>query len=94
LTLYYCEIFYLSAVNYDPTTTVLIFIRVIIYPGPEEGANSYFSVYFVRVSIYPAAIPYNINRGHYSIYPARVTSLVWLVSRPLFTLGLSAFAMI
>jgi hypothetical protein len=37
LTLHNCEIFYLSAVNYDPATTDLIFIRVNIYPGPEEG---------------------------------------------------------
>jgi hypothetical protein len=36
LTLHNCEIFYLSAVNYDPATTDLIFIWVNIYPGPGE----------------------------------------------------------
>jgi len=39
LTLHNCEIFYLLAVNYDPATTDLIFIRVNIYPGPGEGGS-------------------------------------------------------
>jgi hypothetical protein len=39
LTLLNCEIFYLLAVNYDPATTDLIFIRVNIYPGPGEGGS-------------------------------------------------------
>jgi hypothetical protein len=36
LTLHNFEIFYLLAVNYDPATTDLIFIRVKFYPGPGE----------------------------------------------------------
>jgi hypothetical protein len=39
LTLHNCEIFYLSAFNYDPATTDLIFIRVNIYPGPGKGGS-------------------------------------------------------
>ncbi len=39
LTLHNCEIFYLLAVNYDPATTDLIFIRVNIYPWPGEGGS-------------------------------------------------------
>ena len=39
VTLHNCEIFYLLAVNYDPATTDLIFIRVNIYPGPGEGGS-------------------------------------------------------
>ncbi len=39
LTLHNCEIFYLLAVNYDPATIDLIFIRVNIYPGPGEGGS-------------------------------------------------------
>ena len=67
LTLHDCEIFYLLAVNYDPATTNLIFIRVNIYPGPGEGGLQLISepVYFIRVTIYPAAFPHNISRGHY-----------------------------
>jgi hypothetical protein len=67
LTLHYCEIYYLSAVNYDPATTDLIFIRVNIYPGPGEGGLQLISkpVYFIRVTIYPATIPHNTRRGHY-----------------------------
>ncbi len=37
LTLQNFEIYYLSSVIYDPTTTDLIFIRVNIYPGPGMG---------------------------------------------------------
>ncbi len=39
LTLHNCKIFFLLAVNYDPATTDLIFIRVNIYPGPGEGGS-------------------------------------------------------
>jgi hypothetical protein len=62
-----CEIFYLLAVNYDPATTDLIFIRVNIYPGPGEGGSQLISqpVLFIRVTIYPVSIPHNISRGHY-----------------------------
>ena len=65
LTLHYCGIYYLSAINYDPLTTHLIFIRVNIYPG-EGGLQLILKpVYFIRVTIYPATIPHNISRGHY-----------------------------
>jgi hypothetical protein len=37
LTLHNYKIFYLLAVNYDPATTDIIFIRVNIHPGPGEG---------------------------------------------------------
>jgi hypothetical protein len=67
LTLHNCEIFYLLAVNYDPATTDLIFIRVNIYPGPGEGGSLliFEPVHFIRVTIYPASLPHNISRGHY-----------------------------
>ncbi len=39
LTLHNCKIFYLLAVNYAPSTTDLIFIRVNIYPGPGKGGS-------------------------------------------------------
>ncbi len=81
LTLHNCEIYYLSADKYDPLTTDAIFIRVNIYPGPGVGGlmlNSY-TIYLIMVTIYPAALLYNINRGHY--FPARITALFWLLSR-------------
>ena len=67
LTLHYCDIYYLSAVNYDPVTTDLIFIRVSIYPGPGKGGLQLIlkPIYFIRVTIYPATFPHNIGRGHY-----------------------------
>ena len=67
LTLHNCEIFYLLAVNYDPATTDLIFIRVNIYPGPGEGGSLliFYPIHFIRVTIYPASLPHNISRGHY-----------------------------
>jgi hypothetical protein len=40
LILYYCDIFYLSAVIYDPATTDLFFIRVNFYPDHGREANS------------------------------------------------------
>ncbi len=50
LTLHYCDIYYLSAVNYDPVTTDLIFIRVSIYPGPGKGGLLLIlkPIYFIR----------------------------------------------
>ena len=67
LTLHNCEFFYLLAVNYDPATTDLIFIRVNIYPGPGEGGSLliFLPIHFIRVTIYPASLPHNISRGHY-----------------------------
>ncbi len=68
LTLHNCEIYCSAAVNYDPAITDLIFIRVVnIYPRPGEGGSQLISepIYFIRVSIYPAAFPHNISRGHY-----------------------------
>jgi hypothetical protein len=40
LTMHNCDIYYLSAVKYDPATTDLIFIRVNIYQAQERGAYS------------------------------------------------------
>jgi hypothetical protein len=67
LTLHNCEIYYLLAVTYDPATTDLIFIRVNIYPGPGDGGSQLISkpINFIRVTIYPTALPLNISRGHY-----------------------------
>jgi hypothetical protein len=67
LTLHNCEVFYLLAVNYDPATTDLIFIRVNIYPGPGEGGSQLISypVHFIRVTIYLATLSHNIGSGHY-----------------------------
>jgi hypothetical protein len=67
LTLHNCEIFYLLAVNYDPATTDIIFIRVNIYPGPGEGGLLliFQPIHFIRVTIYPASFPHNISGGHY-----------------------------
>ncbi len=67
LTPHNCEIYYLAAVNCHPAITDLIFIRVNIYPWPGEGGLQLISepVYFIRVTIYPAAFPHNISRGHF-----------------------------
>ncbi len=58
---------YLLAVNCDPAIKDLIFIMVNIYPGAGEGGSQliFKPVHFIRVTIYPASLPYNINRGHY-----------------------------
>ena len=54
LTLHNCEIFYLLAVNNDPATADLIFIRVNIYPGPGERGSLliFLPIYFIRVTTY------------------------------------------
>ncbi len=67
LTLHNCMIFNLLAVNYDPATTNLIFIKVNIYPGPGEGGSQpiFLPIHFIRVTIYPVSLPHNISRGHY-----------------------------
>ncbi len=57
----------LSAVNYEPVTnTDLVFIGVNIYPGSGKVGLKLIalSVYFNRITIYPAALAHNINRGH------------------------------
>jgi hypothetical protein len=47
--------YYLSAVNYNPATTDLIYLRVNIYSGPgKEGLTANFVSQF-------AALPYNIS---------------------------------
>ncbi len=53
-----------------PVTTDIIlkfFFRVSIYPWPRKGGLQLISKpnYFIRVTIYPAALPYYISRGHY-----------------------------
>jgi hypothetical protein len=47
---------------------------------------------FIGVTIYPAALLHNISRGQFLLF--KIYYLVWFVSRPLFTLGFLAFAMI
>jgi hypothetical protein len=119
LTMHNCEIYNSSAVNYEPETTYLIFIRVNNYQGSGKRGLQLISlpVHFTRVTIYSAASPYNIAqvtihpvwtgggglllilRSIYfirdtteftlrlyptilkkvTIYPARFTSLFWLV---------------
>ncbi len=44
--------------------------------------------------MYPAALLHNISRGHYCIYPARFTVMIWLVSRPFFILDPLDYAII
>jgi hypothetical protein len=58
---------------------------------PGKGAYSRFSKPFsLFVSLFtPRPYPTILARGHY--YPARFTALFWLVSRPLFTIGLFSF---
>ncbi len=53
LTLHYCEMYYLTAVNYDPATTDIIFIRVNIYPGTGEGGFQliFLPIHVTRVTI-------------------------------------------
>ncbi len=55
-------LYYWLAVNYDPATTDLVFIWVNIYPGPGVGRLQIMSrpIYFIKVTIYPAALPANI----------------------------------
>jgi hypothetical protein len=69
LNLHYCDINYLSAVNYDPVTTDLIFIRVSIYPGPGKGGLQliFKPIYCIRVTIYPATLPTIL--AEVTIYP-------------------------
>ena len=66
-TLFNWEIYYLSPVYYDLGTADLIFIRVNIYPGLGERGLLLISepIYFIRVTIYLAALSYYISRGHY-----------------------------
>ncbi len=89
LTLHNCDIYYLSAVKYDPETTDLIFIRVNIYPGPEEGDLQLISepIYFIRVSIYPAAFSHNISRCHYLPGGVGRGSILLIFSTHLFLSG-------
>ncbi len=64
-----------------------ILAEVTIYPGGGEGAFRliFLPINFIRVIIY--LIPPTIL-AEVTIYPATLTALFWLVSRPLFTLGL------
>jgi hypothetical protein len=59
LTLHYCDIYYLSAVNYDPVTTDLILIWVSIYPGPGKGGfTANFETYlFYQGHYLPCNLP-------------------------------------
>ncbi len=46
--------------------TEIIFISVNIYPEGEGGLKLISEpVYFIRVTIYPAAFPHYISKGHY-----------------------------
>jgi hypothetical protein len=63
MTLINCEIYYLSAVNYDHAiSSDLIFLSVNIYPGPgKEGLTANFFSQF-------AALPYNISFLLFAIF--------------------------
>jgi hypothetical protein len=69
LTLHNCEIFYLSAVNYDPATTDIIIIRVNIYPGPGEGAHNLFFIPFILSGSLFTLRPYPTILAEVTIYP-------------------------
>jgi hypothetical protein len=69
LTLHNCEIFYLSAVNYDPATTNLIFIRVNIYPGPGEGGSRLIFYLFILSGSLFTLGPYPTILAEVTIYP-------------------------
>ena len=67
-----------------PVTTdiiFIIFIGVNIYPWPRKGGLQLISEpnYFIRVTIYPAAL------AEVTIYPARFTAMFWILSSSLFT---------
>ncbi len=70
------EIYFSSAVNYDPATTDLIFIRINIYLGSEEGGLpvNFLTLLFYQVTFYPAALPHIINRCHH--LPCNIYCLV------------------
>jgi hypothetical protein len=69
LTLRNCEIFYLSAVNYDPVTTDIIFLRVHIYPGPGEGGSLLiFNPLILSGSLFTLR-PYPTILAEVTIYP-------------------------
>jgi hypothetical protein len=65
-------------------------------PGAFGGGSLLLIVQpipFIRVTIYPAAF-HNTVLAKVTIYLARFTTLLWLVSRPLFQFGCFAFAII
>jgi hypothetical protein len=98
LTLQNCKIYYLSVFNRDTGTiflpgslfTLWLYPTILkefpIYPGLGEGTIllTFQLISFIRVTSYPTV----------TIYPARFTALLLPVSRPLFTLSSSAFAVI
>jgi hypothetical protein len=81
LTLHNCEIYYLSAVNYNPAATDIIFSRIynyiifINYPGPVVGG--------LKPILYPLVLsgslftqqPYPSILSEVTIYPARLTRI-------------------
>jgi hypothetical protein len=69
LTLHNCMIYYLSAVNYDPVTTALIFIRVNIYPGPGEGGLQLIITPFILSESLFTLQPYPRILAEVTIYP-------------------------
>jgi hypothetical protein len=71
-------LYFLSAVNYDPMTTDLIFIMVNIYSGPGDGGggvrDNYKLIYFIRVTIYHC--PYPTILAEVTICPGRAKGMV------------------
>jgi hypothetical protein len=69
LTLHNCEIFYLLAVNNDPATADLNFIRVNIYPGPGEGGSLLIFYPFILSGSLFTLRPYPTILEEVTIYP-------------------------
>ncbi len=93
LTLHNCEIHYLSAVNYDPVKTDLIFIRVNIYPG-----QLIFNPFILSGSLFTLR-PFPAIQQEATTHTQRgggrgLTADFLLVLRPLFTFGPWTFSMI
>jgi hypothetical protein len=73
LTLHNCEIWYLSAVNYDPATTYVISIMVNIYPRFGVWVySSLLSPFIWWGSLFTLL-------AEVTIYPAKCIALFWLL---------------
>ncbi len=83
--LHYCEIYYLSAVSYDPASIDIIFIRVNITQGLGWGTNRSFLNPFICQGRYlPCCLTYNIIRGHYLPRKSGEGAYIWFFSTLIF----------
>ncbi len=61
--------------------------------GREKWSTTNFQpIYFIRITIYPAALPHNISRGHY--LPCKIYSLVLACIKTVIPIRLFSFAMV